>query len=108
MFHFAKNLFMTDKIRPDINRIKFKLYSGIGMFSICLITFSPNDSDIFEIYPVEYFKQKNLRKRDFYIAGVAENKSAAMEMTSELIVGALANKGDSLSVRDYLVNQLKW
>lgn len=108
MYHFAENLFMTDKIKPDINRVKFRLYSGIGMLNLCLITFSANSEDIFDIYPVEYFKQKSLRKRDFYIAGIAEDKGAAMGLISEMIVKALEDKDDSLSIREYLENQIKW
>ena len=108
MYHFAENLFMTETIKPDINRIKFKLYSGIGMMSLCLITFSSNSKDVFDIYPIEYFKQKGLRKRDFYIAGIAENKSAAMELVSDMIIEALENKDDGVSLRDYLERQIKW
>lgn len=90
MLKFCEQLYVSDSIKPKVNSIKLKAYSGIGMTGITYIMFSSNNKDIFDIYPASYFKQKKLRKRDFLVIGIAKNKAEAMEMVTSMIMEGLS------------------
>lgn len=101
MVNICDNPYMTDKIKPDLNRIKFKLISGIGMVGVTFITLADNGKDVFDIYPASYFKQKNLRKRNFYVIGIAENQGAAYSLTAKMVEECFLNTGSYNNLRTY-------
>ena len=108
MIYFSDNLFCTDKIKPDINRIKLRLYSGIGTVGTCFITISDNANDVFDIYPASLLKQRPFRKRDHYIIGLAESKRAAIRLTGDMIAGAIEEKGDATDLKNFFLGKVKW
>lgn len=112
MLYFCDELYTTESIRPKMNQIKFKLISGIGTVNLYLITFASNELDVFDIYASTYFKQKNLRKRDFYIVGMAESQSLAYELIQTMIQECIDNTGSANNIRSYFekkfLGAFKW
>jgi len=101
MIHICDKPYMTDKIKPELNRIRFKLISGIGMMGITFITLASNGRDVFDIYSAAYFKQKRLRKRNFYVIGIAENQGEAYRLITEMIEECYNNTGSYSDIRGY-------
>lgn len=101
MVCICDNPYVTDKIKPDLNRIKFRLISGIGMRGVTFISLASNEKDVFDIIPASYFKQKRLRRRSFYIIGIAESAGAAYNLISEMINDCYENTGSYLNLRHY-------
>lgn len=85
MICFNDKVFTTKKTGPQLNRIKFKLISGIGTVGVYVITLSQNGKDVFDIYPAYLLKSRRFRKQSFDIVGVAESHRAAVKLVCEMI-----------------------
>lgn len=105
MISFYDDLYMTESVKPKINSIKLKLYSGIGTVGVYLISFSNNPADVFDIYPAHIFKQKFMRKNDVFIVGVADSKTSAFTLVSDMINECMDRTGSYTDIRKYYENK---
>ena len=101
MVRFADKPYITQKIKPKLSSIKWKMVCGIGMTGVCFITLADNGRDLFDIYPAAVFKQKVFRKSDRVIIGIADSNKAATELVEEMIKECLAVRGDLTDIRGY-------
>lgn len=104
MIRFCKNAYTTDSIRPKISVIKWKLAAGIGMTGISIITIAGNPKDVFDIYPIEQFKQRNMRKRKLWVIGIAESSGQANELASLMINDMHDVTGSYDNMRSYFID----
>lgn len=93
-----KTVKKVDKIRNRINNEKFNS-------SICAITLSSNDSDVFDIVPLFNFNFKSKCNEEVIIVGFAENKKAALKMCARLATEYL-KLDNKISMREYFKNIL--
>lgn len=107
MVRFVDRPYMTKKAERDISSIKWKMACGIGMTGYHFITLSDNDKDIFDIYPAPVFKQKQFRKSDRVIIGVADDMASARELTGIMIKECLDNCGALDNIRGYYERFIK-
>ena len=101
MVRFAKTPYVSDKVRPKLSSIKWKMACGIGMTGLHFITLSDNQNDLFDIYPAYVFKQKSIRKSDRVIIGIADSSSCATELIEQMINDCMQNAGGLNDVRGY-------
>ena len=107
MVRFVDKPYVTDKIKPKISSIKWKLICGIGMTGVHFITLADNRNDLFDIYPAAVFKQKIMRKSDRIILGVAHSSKSATELIEEMVGECMEKSGDLSNVRGYFENYIK-
>ncbi len=107
MVRFVDRPYMTERVRPKISSIKWKMACGIGMTGYHFITLSDNDKDIFDIYPAAVFKQKVFRKSDRIIIGVADNMESARTLTGSMIQECLDDCCDPGNIRGYFEKFIK-
>ena len=101
MVSFVKDPYVTDRIRPKMSSIKWKMACGIGMTNIHFITLADNKNDLFDIYPAAVFKQKSIRKSDRVILGVAHSYNAATSLIETMIQDFLKEHDDMSALRAY-------
>ena len=98
---FVKDPYVTDRIRPKMSSIKWKMACGIGMTNIHFITLADNKNDLFDIYPAAVFKQKSIRKSDRVILGVAHSYNSAESLIETMIQDFLKEHDDMSALRAY-------
>ncbi len=106
MIRFVDEPYLTDKIRPKLSSIKWKLVCGIGMTNVHFITLSDNEKDLFDIYPAAVFKQKHVRKQKRVILGVADDHKSAEQLVGVMITDCM-NSGQMSDIRGYFEKFIK-
>lgn len=101
MVRIIKDVFTTDSTKSKVSIVKWKLSTGIGMTNTYLITLATNSSDVFDIYNGSVFKQKQMRKMDLSVLGIAESASAANNLVVSMLDFYDKNKNDDQSARDF-------
>lgn len=84
MIIYSNNLYLTDKTKNNLEKIKKKIQSRSGMIGVVIIALSQNEKDAFELLFAPTFKGKIISRRDVYVCGVAENKEAAMDLVADM------------------------
>ena len=107
MVRFVDKPYMTEHVRPRLGTLKWKMAVGIGMTGIHFITLSDNKKDLFDIYPAAVFKQKNMRRSDRVIIGVADSHNSATALIETMINDCLRERGDLSDVRSYFEEYVK-
>ena len=98
---FVKDPYVTDRIRPKMSSIRWKMACGIGMTNIHFITLADNKNDLFDIYPAAVFKHKSIRKSDRVILGVAHSYNSATSLIETMIQDFLKEHDDTSDLRAY-------
>lgn len=88
-----KTMKKVDKIISNINKRKY-------ISNVCLISFSENEDDVFEIIPVVNFRFKLYENKDIQVIGITENKKAAVKMCARLSEEYIRNKS-AISMKEY-------
>ena len=101
MVRFVKNPYVSDRVRPKMSSIKWKMACGIGMTRLHFITLADNKKDLFDIYPAAVFKQKSIRKSDRIILGVAESYDSATVLIQTMIEDCLKERIEMSDIRSY-------
>ncbi|MBR5406482.1 MAG: hypothetical protein IK111_02450 [Lachnospiraceae bacterium] len=86
MIRYADELFLTDRTRRDLNKIKRKLYLGAGMPEIFVIKMADGDNDVFDIVPATMFKSRRYRHMDHAVLGIAESRRKAYRLVESMIL----------------------
>lgn len=107
MVRFAKEAYVSDKVRTKLSSIKWKMACGIGMTGLHFITLADNPNDLFDIYPAYVFKQKRIRKSERVIIGVADSNSSATALIEKMINECLQNDGGLSDVRGYFEDMIR-
>lgn len=106
MVSFAKNVYTTDSVKGKLGQIKWKTICGIGMVNVHFITKAMSDKDLFDIYSAPNFKQRDFRKSNLVIWGVAGNYNEAYELVEIMISDALTKCDDVSAIREYFDSYL--
>lgn len=106
MVRIIKDVFTTDSTKSKVSIVKWKLSTGIGMTNTFLITLASNSSDVFDIYNGSVFKQKQMRKMDLTVLGIAESASAANNLVITMLDSYEQNKNDNQSARDFFIEMI--
>ena len=85
LIRFVDKPYVTEKVAYKLPSIKWKMACGIGMTRFHFITLADNSKDLFDIYPAAVFKQKNIRRSDRVIIGVADSYSSATGLIEQMI-----------------------
>lgn len=113
MITYSDNLYLTDKTRKKIDKIKQKIDTRSGMIGIVIIALSQNEKDVFELLSAHVFKGSISTRRDVHIIGVAENKEAAMSLVADMTEEYLSyieglNENDSrITMREYFIKKCR-
>ena len=102
--YFYKNLYVGPSIH-DPEKVKRKLISGAGQFTIYVIALSPSvpgpGSNQLEILHCANLQQPYYKKYPPFIIGIAEGKTEAVELVRELVQESYEHTGSG-DVRAYL------
>ena len=104
MIRFADSLYYTEDVYSKISQIKWKTVCGIGMLSVYFITLTDNKKDLFDIYSSSVFKQRQLRKSNLVIIGIAGSYNEAIELTGRMINECLASGCKATELRTRFEN----
>ncbi len=85
MIRYIDDLYLTEKTKRELGRIKRKLFLGTGMIKLYIIMLSDNPSDVFEIVPAAMFKYRKYRHMDHTVIGMAESRRKAYDIIGTLI-----------------------
>lgn len=107
MVRFVDRPYASEAVKSKISSIKWKTACGIGMTNVHFITLADSKSDLFDIYPAAVFKQKNIRKSDRVILGIAGDHKSAVGLIKEMICECLENNKDLSDVRGYYERYIK-
>ena len=86
MIRYAEELYLTDRTRKDLKKIKRKLYLGAGMPEIYVIKMADNINDVFDIVPATMFKSRRYRRRDHAVIGIAESRRKAYRLVESMVL----------------------
>ena len=102
--YFLKNLYVGPSIH-DPEKVKRKLISGAGQFTIYVIALSPSvpgpGSNQLEILHCVNLQQPYYKEYPPYIIGIAAGRSEAIELVRDLVQEAYEHTGSG-DVRAYL------
>ena len=101
MIRYAENLYLTDKTREDLNRIKRKLRLGAGMAGMYVIMLSENPNDVFDIVESSMFKIRRFRHADHTVIGLAESRKKAYGIIESIVLAHYERTGKYTGLRDY-------
>ena len=104
---FVDEPYLSDKVKPKLSSVKWKLICGIGMTNVHFIMLADNKNDLFDIYPAYVFKQKSMRRSDRVIIGVADDRKSATALIERMIKECLENGGDLSDIRGYYERYIK-
>ena len=85
MIRYIEGLFLTEKTRMDLWKIKHRLRVGTGMTGLYFIMLSDNSNDVFDIVPAPMFKQRRFRHEDHTIIGIAESMRKAYDIVGQIV-----------------------
>lgn len=91
MVSFVDKPYVSDKVANKVSQIKWKTICGIGMVNIHFITLAENKNDLFDIYSATVFKQRNLRKSNIKILGIAADYADATLLVEKMIAECIDN-----------------
>lgn len=80
MITYIDDLFLTDKAKKNIERIKKSVTKESLLSRACLICLSLSPKDVFDIIPVYDLRLSKYKDKNIYVLGVAENKNAAIDL----------------------------
>ena len=101
MIRYSDNLYLTDKTRENLNKIKRKLRLGAGMAGMYVIMLSDNPNDVFDIVESSMFKIRRFRHADHTVIGLAESRRKAYGIIEEIVLSHYAKTGQYTGLRDY-------
>lgn len=107
MVRFVDEPYLSDKVKPKLSSIKWKLICGIGMTNVHFIMLADNKKDLFDIVPAAVFKQKSMRRSRRVILGVADDRKSAAGLVEQMISECLRERGDLSDVRGYFERYIK-
>lgn len=107
MIKYIDNLFLTEKTEKKLEDIKNNIKNKKLLSKVCLITLAENDRDAFEILPLYNLKTCSDRYDSLTIIGIAENKSKAMNICSDIINEYVVenNTMKYASVKEYFMDK---
>lgn len=100
MITFIDKPYLTDKISVKLEKVKKDILEEKLLSLACIITFSKNDSDVFDIIPINNLKLSKKYTEDILVIGIAENKKAAIKLCASLAEEYLKRSLD-ISMREY-------
>lgn len=106
MIEFINELYLTEKTKNKLDKIRDDILNEKWMSLTCIIILSECERDVFDIIPVNTL---NIRKRfneRFVVLGIAENKKAALKLCSKMIEEYMMNKNYK-SMREYFKDKLQ-
>ncbi len=107
MVRFVDKPYVSKNVDFRLSSIKWKMACGIGMTNLHFITLSDNKKDLFDIYPAAVFKQKNIRKSNRVIIGIATSFKEATGLVEKMINECLSERGSIFEVRSYYEDFIK-
>ncbi|MDY5215956.1 MAG: hypothetical protein SPH91_02315 [Lachnospiraceae bacterium] len=105
MIEYINELYLTDKTKNKIDKIKNDILNEKLISLVCIIILSECESDVFDIIPLNNLKfRKNLNDK-LLVLGIAENKKAAIKLCTKMIEEYMMKKSDK-SMREYFKDKL--
>ena len=105
MIEYINELYLTDKTKNKIDKIKNDILNEKLISLVCIIILSECESDVFDIIPLNNLKfRKNLNDK-LLVLGIAENKKAAITLCAKMIEEYMMKKSDK-SMREYFKDKL--
>ena len=105
MIEYINELYLTDKKKNKIDKIKNDILNEKLISLVCIIILSECESDVFDIIPLNNLKfRKNLNDK-LLVLGIAENKKAAIKLCAKMIEEYMMKKSDK-SMREYFKDKL--
>lgn len=105
MIEYINELYLTDKTKNKIDKIKNDILNEKLISLVCIIILSECESDVFDIIPINILKfRKNLNDK-LLVLGIAENKKAAIKLCAKMIEEYMMKKSDK-SMREYFKDKL--
>ena len=105
MIEYINELYLTDKTKNKIDKIKNDILNEKLISLVCIIILSECESDVFDIIPLNNLKfRKNLNDK-LLVFGIAENKKAAIKLCAKMIEEYMMKKSDK-SMREYFKDKL--
>lgn len=105
MIEYINELYLTDKTKNKIDKIKDDILNEKLISLVCIIILSECESDVFDIIPLNNLKfRKNLNDK-LLVLGIAENKKAAIKLCAKMIEEYMMKKSDK-SMREYFKDKL--
>lgn len=110
MITYARNMYYSKKVNKKnikknyVEKIAWDIEHHAGMIGVTFISIAINESDVFDILPPWFFKQKIEDKQNICIIGIAESETSAYELVQEMIEEYFANnKGETM--REYFIKK---
>ena len=105
MIEYINELYLTDKTKNKIDKIKNDILNEKLISLVCIIILSECENDVFDIIPLNNLKfRKNLNDK-LLVLGIAENKKAAIKLCAKMIEEYMMKKSDK-SMREYFKDKL--
>lgn len=106
MVEWSKRLFVSEKARKKLKKIKKKLEKPDKLrFGAYLITLNTGGSDLLDIYNILMFPARHFKKGEYdaKIVGVAKNEDDAKQLAGNIIESVLKEKNEitSVAVKEY-------
>ncbi len=104
--HFSKKLYMSQAIKKNSLKIKWKLKTGRPQPTIYVIALAKNN-DLLEIYHSAILKQNYYKQKDNvpFIVGIANSYNSAVELVINIIEDAWADT-ESYDIKKYFCEKL--
>lgn len=96
---FYHSLYVGQSVKK-VNKVKWKLYTGIGEPGLYLICLS-NSSDQLDIFAASLLKQKLMDKKKLCIVGIAGNQDEAYQLIGRMLADTMAD-GMEGDIKGYL------
>lgn len=93
MITYIDDLFLTDKTKKNIERIKKSVSKESILSRACLICLSLSPRDVFDIIPVFDLRLSKYKDKDIFVLGVAENKNAAIDLCAVMAASYIQING---------------
>lgn len=104
MITYIDDLFLTDKTKKHIERIKKSVNKESLISRACLICLSLSSNDVFDIIPVFDLRLSKYKDKDIYVLGVAENKNAAIDLCAVMAASYIQINGFEINDSDSVIN----
>lgn len=93
-------MFLTDKVNNNLEKYKHDIERKSFISRACIIKFSANPDDVFDIVPVINLKLLNTYD-DMTVIGIAESRKAAINLCAEMTKMYLDENTDKITMRKY-------
>ena len=100
---FYKELYISENLKKNKDRIIEKLKKNKIQFRCYIISLTENPKNQLEFYDSLMLMQKNYKKENLFIVGIANGYDGALEIIEKITEETYAKQGDA-DIRRFIMN----